>query len=262
VFSWMSRSRRSTLREWGLEPQDRQILDASVWQYSRLPADLRRLLDGWIRVFITEKNWEGCGGLKLERAMQLTVAAQAGLMALGWSEFYFDTVTSILIYPNAYLAPEQKHHLSGEFFLVGDSVREGESWPTGPIVLSWKEVQASAVGWNEGGNLVMHEFTHQIDMLQERRADGAPPLPDKELARWIYVYKSVRERMHRAVARGEGFVLDPYGLENDSEMFAVSVEAFFQHSDWLAEDEPELFELLSQFFKLDPRPWGAAPDRP
>ena len=36
-----------------------------------------------LRVFIAEKNWEGCGGLTVTDEMKVTIAAQACLMALG-----------------------------------------------------------------------------------------------------------------------------------------------------------------------------------
>ncbi len=246
----------------GLEPGDKKMLASAVWQYPRMRPEIQRKLEGWVRVFITERNWEGCGGLELDREMQLSIAGQAGLLALNLKDFYFERITSILVYPDSYIAPNQKRHVHAGVYIQGDSARHGEAWVHGPVVLNWKEVEAGGTGWNDGSNLVIHEFTHHIDSLHDRAADGIPILPAAGVKDWIEVFDGVERRLAEAVAHRAVSVLDPYGLENRAELFAVSMEAFFQHSDWLQEAEPELFSLLRDFFQVDPRIWGPAPDRP
>ncbi len=262
LFTWFKRSRRQSLREWGLEPADREVLAELVWPYSRMTPEQRRKLEGWVRVFLTERHWEPCGGLELERSMQISIAGQAGLLALGWDEFYFDRVTSILLYPDMYVAPKQQKSLGNGLYLEGSqSVRSGESWTRGPVILSWKEAELGGLEWNEGANVVIHELTHHLDSVDDGVADGFPLLAPHQLARWREVFQQVRMRLEYGVERGHYSVLDPYGLESASELFAVSTEAFFQHADWVYEEEQELFGLLNEFFKTDPRKWGIAPNR-
>ena len=55
-----------------------------------------------LRVFVAEKNWEGCGGLEMTDKIKVTVAAQAAIMLLGLEHDYFSSVLSILAHP----APE------------------------------------------------------------------------------------------------------------------------------------------------------------
>ena len=47
-------------------------------------------------------------------------------------------------------------------------------------------------------------------------------------------------------------ILNPYGLKSDAELFAVSVESFFQDSLRLRLYHTELYSLLSDFFNQDP----------
>ena len=50
-------------------------------------------------------------------------------------------VQSILVYPNAFVGPDQTD-IGGGFELVGESSNEGEAWYRGPVVLSWPDALA------------------------------------------------------------------------------------------------------------------------
>ena len=50
-------------------------------------------------------------------------------------------------------------------------------------------------------------------------------------------------------------VLDPYGAENTAEFLAVSVEGFFERAKELDRHHPELYQMLSRYFALDPASW-------
>jgi Mlc titration factor MtfA (ptsG expression regulator) len=46
--------------------------------------------------------------------------------------------------------------------------------------------------------------------------------------------------------------LQPYGATNPAEFFAVATEAFFDVPRALAEHEPNLYEVMRDFYKQDP----------
>ncbi len=75
-------------------------------------------------------------------------------------------------------------------------------------------------------NLVVHEFSHQLDMLDDD-ADGIPPLPPNQQQIWSDVSERALEQLRAECAGGYSGVLDCYGCENPAEFFAVSSEAFF-----------------------------------
>src|SRR6187549_650617 len=97
-FHWWRQRRR---RKWLAAPlpEDwRNVLSRNVVAYARMSAENRRRVDDYLRVFIPEKNWEGCNGLAITPEMQVTIAAGAAWLTLGFESEYFDRVQSILVY--------------------------------------------------------------------------------------------------------------------------------------------------------------------
>ena len=56
-------------------------------------------------MFLAEKRFEGCRGFEITDEVRVVIAAQAGLVALGFSEQWFDGLKSVLVYPGDYLVP-------------------------------------------------------------------------------------------------------------------------------------------------------------
>jgi len=76
--------------------------------YRRLPEHDRKELKGHILVFLAEKSFEGCGGFEMTDETRLMVAAQACILLLHRETDYFPGLSSIIIYPDEYLAPLQE----------------------------------------------------------------------------------------------------------------------------------------------------------
>ncbi len=136
--------------------------------------------------------------------------------------------------------------------LEGQTALEGQAWHRGPVIISWADVVDPQRSTPH--NLVVHEFSHQLDMLDDD-ADGIPPLPQEQQEVWSDVNERALDQLRADCASGRGGVLDCYGCENPAEFFAVSSEAFFEAPDELAAEYPELFEQLRAFYRSDPRIW-------
>ena len=135
-----------------------------------------------MRIFIAEKTFEGCKGLEMTDEMQVTIAGLACLLIVAMDDFYFDNVQTILLYPSGFVVPA-KNSLTHETYLEAKSERLGEAHYRGPVILSWSEIQAEMREPGYGHNLVIHEFAHQLDMLNGE-ADGVPLLSDEMSERW------------------------------------------------------------------------------
>ena len=59
-----------------------KIIEKNVPYCTLLPDADRRELQGLVQIFLAEKSFEGCGGLKLTDEIKLTIAAQACLLLL------------------------------------------------------------------------------------------------------------------------------------------------------------------------------------
>jgi Mlc titration factor MtfA (ptsG expression regulator) len=199
-----------------------------------------------VQLFVAEKNWEGCGGLVMTDEIKVTVAAQACLLVLGLDYRCYDRVLSVLVYPHAYRGTAH------EEWGVRDPGRLGESWYRGPVVLAWDHVLHDARHPDEGHNVVIHEFAHQLDML-DNEVNGTPPLKDAEQARrWHDVMTAEYRRLVAASERGRATLLDHYGARNEGEFFAVCTECFFGLPVEMRRRHPRLYDLLREFYRQDP----------
>jgi Mlc titration factor MtfA (ptsG expression regulator) len=203
------------------------ILQNNVPHYTYLSETEQEVLQGDLRIFIAAKYWEGCGGLELTDEIQVTIAAQASLLTL--------------------CLPH--NHYPGGVVTEGYDERLGEAWHIGPVVLSWSDSKAGGENPADGRNVVFHEFAHKLDIL-DGTVDGFPRLhDDASYHRWHAV---MSEEWEVLVEGGRATILDHYGSTNPGELFAVSVEAFFEKPRQMRSRHPRLYQVLKEYFRQDP----------
>lgn len=247
-------------RRWRLRQQPfplawRRILRRRVPQVARLPADLQLRLKGLMQVFLAEKAFIGCDGLEVTDEMRVTVAAQACLPLLGHTRGYYPKLSQVLLYPGAFVVNRPFNAPGG---VVQDQRRAllGESWGEGQVILSWADVVHGAAVPNDGRNVVVHEFAHQLDQVKGA-ANGAPPLPtgaDRE--RWSRVMQAEYDALRQRLSWGEpAGLLDPYAATDPAEFFAVASEVFFEQGAELAVQHPALYAELARYYRVDSAAW-------
>ena len=257
VFRWWTAARRRRLLS-GKEPVGfREQLSDGVWQWNYLPDDVAESATDWSRIFIAEKYWEGCGGLKLQPYHQAVIAGQASLMTLAFSDWFFDRCRTLLLYPTDYVAPGITHMVDGHTGVHGEQARSGQTSYRGPVILNWSAIEAAGESSNDGHSLTIHELAHQLDFDNGPSDDGVPPLPHGVNSdRWQASFNNQLEQLRERVSYGDYDVLvDDYGLTSPGEFFAVGSELFFQLPHELAELHSELFDLLLVFYQRDWREW-------
>ncbi|MDQ3366515.1 MAG: zinc-dependent peptidase [Myxococcota bacterium] len=255
MFGWLTERRRTKLLEQPFPPAWETYLDDRVGLIRRLDAEQRQRLRDLVQVFIAEKHWEGCGGLELTEEIQVTIAAQACFLLLGREHALYADVDSILVYPSTVVAPARERAFFDPGGRVVDDARPallGEAHLGGPVILAWDDVLAGARGSGRR-NVVFHEFAHKIDMA-DGAINGTPPLDDhRELRTWAEVCTEVYLQLRAQVEADQPTWLDEYGATNEAEFFAVATEAFFMRPDDLQAEHPELYAVLADFYKFEPR---------
>jgi Mlc titration factor MtfA (ptsG expression regulator) len=248
---WLKQRKRRRLRMTSFPPSWLEIIRRNVPYIHILPKDDRNELQGHIHVFLAEKNFEGCGGIQVTDEIQVTIAAQACLLLLHRVTDYFPLLRSVLIYPGAYIAPVTEsigHGVVSE----GVSVRVGESWQHGSVILSWDDVLHGASNIHDGHNVVLHEFAHQLDQ-EAGAAEGAPILPEQSMyGEWARVFSAEYSQLQEDADLGRETIVDKYGAVNPAEFFAVATECFFEKALQFKEKHPELYEELRLFYCQDP----------
>lgn len=249
IIGFRRRRRRAELMNLRLDAEQRSELEKDFPLYARLPVNLRDELDGLIHVFIEEKSFEACGGIEeITDHMRYMVAAEACLLLLNRPHNYYRKLRSILIYPSAYRAKNEDGR---------NDVRLGESWSSGSVVLAWDSVISGGRNVEDGANVTLHEFAHQLDQ-EDGHGDGVPILPGgKGLYReWSQVFSSGFEKFQRKLDKGKRTVIDPYGATNPAEFFAVATETFYEKPQQLREKYPQVYEQLRRYYNVDPIHWS------
>ncbi|MFO7654057.1 MAG: zinc-dependent peptidase [Candidatus Krumholzibacteriia bacterium] len=249
------RWRRRKLLSTPWPPAWRTLAEDHIPLYRRLPEPERERLHGLVQVFLDEKSFEGCGGQVVDDEVRLFVATQACLLLLGDDVGYLPRLHAVLIYPQSFRVQREYHHDDG---LVTEAHEEflGESWGSGALVLSWEDIRHDTARPEEGYNVVLHEFAHQLDE-ETGAADGMPLLPDAELAAdWPRICSAEYDRLCRQVDRRRETFLDPYAAEDPAEFFAVITETFFTIPVDFRRAHPDLYALLARYYGTDPSRWS------
>lgn len=200
--------------------------------------------------FVRDVRLEGCAGFAVTEAVQVTVAAYASLLALNLPEGCYRALKTVLIYPTTFIA-EQFSWLPPDATTPA-TAHLGESWTDGTVVLAWDQVTEGARFPNDGHNVALHEFAHQLDTAGGQ-ANGIPQLPTAgRYAAWTRMLEQDFRRLTREVRQGRPSVLDAYGATNEAEFFAVATETFFERPHELRRQYPELYEQLQAFFRQNP----------
>ncbi|MFA6186244.1 MAG: M90 family metallopeptidase [Phycisphaerae bacterium] len=228
-----------------------QIIEENVAFCKSLPDEDKKELLRHILIFISEKHFEGCGGLKITDEIRVTIAAQACILLLHRKTDYYPGLSSIFVYPQAYVAP-MTEHLPGGVVAEGFDVRLGESWHRGSVVLSWDDVRRGASDIHDGHNVVFHEFAHQLDDSCAR-GDNTPAFRDhSSYTAWARILQKDFEKFRYDVELNRRTFLNEYGATNPAEFFAVATEYFFEKPRELKKLYPELYRELKFFYQQDP----------
>jgi Mlc titration factor MtfA (ptsG expression regulator) len=255
-FIWKHLARRARRRRLLATPFPqswKEIVQKNVPLYQRLPDSLKDQLHGLVHVFLAEKRFEGCSGLEITEEIKVTIAAQACMLLLNRKVSYFPKLRTILVYPHTYVAKTISS--DGEIRIDGQSVRLGESWQNGPVVLSWNSVTGGTMNISDAQNVVLHEFAHQLDQ-EDGMADGAPILEHRSrYAEWARILGAEYEALQKKKKKRRRSVMHKYGATNPAEFFAVATETFFEKPKQMKKKHPELYEELRDYYKLHPIEW-------
>lgn len=250
---WRQR-RRATLQRRAFPTDWIEILRRHVPLYNRLPQNLRTQLHGHIQVLLAEKDFHGAIGFKVTEAMQLIVAAQAALLLLNRPVEYFPELYSIVLHPARFLVDRETWDAAG-LRHNERQVLSGESWEQGQLVLSWDDSLHGGMNSDDGYNVVLHEFAHQLD-LESGAMNGMPALETR--ARhdaWAATFSAAYDDHCARVDAGEDTWLDPYAATHPAEFFAVLTEAFFELPRELDREYPEVYARLRDYYRVDPLAW-------
>jgi MtfA peptidase len=253
VFDWWRRLSRAEVLAQPFPKELRAHISRRLTCAELLTDAELEKLEALVRVFNSEKSFEGAAGLSVTEEMRVAIAARACLLVL-WrvelDEPLYPGLEAIIIYPSTYRARQLRQE--GYVTIEDDQARLGESWTRGVVVLSWDSVQDGVEHPEDGHDVVLHEFAHQLDAA-DGAMDGTPELSGGErYAVWSKVATAEYEALVEAVESHQKTDIDAYGATNAPEFFAVVVELFFEKPLVLQRRHAGLYAELARFFRFDP----------
>lgn len=212
-----------------------------------LTAEELERFEALVATFVRDTRWEAARGFRLDGEIRLVIAAQACLLLLGLDIDEFPGVSSVIVHPTTMRF--RGHRSVGNGLMAsGTQALHGQAHYRGPVVLAWNAADRDARQPGRGRNVVLHEFAHQLDML-DGTIDGTPPLAgDEQRQRWV----DVCTRAFGEVRAGRATVLRDYAATNPAEFFAVATEVFFTRPTELRAEESDLYDVLADFYGQDP----------
>ena len=215
----------------------------------RLGASDQATLRVLATLFLDRKSLEPVQGLELGEADRVLLATHACIPILKLGLDWYDGWHSVIVYPDAFI-PRRPHTDAAGVVHQSNSVMSGEAWERGPVILSWADVLE--IGRQPGHNVVIHEMAHKLDMLNGD-ANGFPPLHRRmDSHMWWRVFSSAWDRLRDEQRQGIPLPIDPYGLQNPAEFFAVVSEQFFEGPAVLREHLAEVHAQLALFYRQHP----------
>jgi Mlc titration factor MtfA (ptsG expression regulator) len=254
MFGFFKSYRRQKLLATPLPDEWQEIIKRNVAVHALLsPTEQQRLWEA-VRIIDAERSIVGLQGFEITDEIAVTIAAQAALLILGEDGYYFDRVGTIYVQPGFHRT-RTVHDLGGALLVREGVPVQGQAWDRGVIRLAWDSVVHGGRDPTDGENVVLHEFAHHLDALDDD-IDGVPPLPRQyDSRRWQQVFDAELAQLRDDLAAHRPVFLHAEAAENRAELFAYSTECFFEQPHDLAEFHPELFECLLAFYKTDPRAW-------
>jgi MtfA peptidase len=245
--------RRARVMRRPFPPAWRELLRRRMPLYNRLPAYVQLRLKKRAQVLLAEVPFIGCGGLELTEEMRVLIAAQAALLLVGRGPA-FRNLREVLVYPGQFAVDRTRTGADGVVH-EARQVMTGESWERGQVVLAWDAVLEGTADPDDGANVVIHEFAHQLDQ-ETGAANGAPFLGRRErLERWARVLGAEFAQLQARLARDEPGLIDAYAATDAAEFFAVVSELFFEKPAALAAGHPALYAEFARCYHQDPLAW-------
>jgi len=197
-------------------------------------------------LFLQRKAITPVAGLELDAAERLQLSALCCLPLLGYGADGLRGWSQVLVYPEAFRVQRSHVDAAGVLHEYEDELI-GESWDSGPLILSWADVQADLADPHAGFCVAIHEMAHKLDAL-DGAMDGTPPLPRPWQRQWAADFQRAYDGFCKQVDAGHETAIDPYASESPEEFFAVASEYHFSAPQLLREQLPQVAAHLQRFY--------------
>lgn len=175
--------------------------------------------------------------MEISEHMKIIIAAAFVKVTFGLKKYINMIYRKISIVPDAYTYPGYGAMMTGDVNTLHKM-----------MTLSWKHVEVGFLIEDDAMNVAMHEVSHAVTLY-----DIEVVLGRRFLSSWKYAQWEVEALKKLAtIHRGENKLFSDYAGVNMMEMFAVSIETFFERSEEFSAHLPELYAKMKKLLNQDP----------
>lgn len=217
---------------------EKEILARDVLFYQRLPAEEKTRFEESVRSFLKTTKVTGIKTTVTD-VDRIFVAAAAVIPIFAFKGWRYRNIHEVLLYPGSF---NHEYQLEGAGRNVLGMVGSGAMQNV--MLLSQQDLRNGFLNHTDKSNTAIHEFVHLVD-----KSDGSTDgLPEALLShKYVLPFlKRIHEEMQLVKTKHSD--INPYGLTNEAEFFAVVSEYFFEQPGKMKEKHPELYALLEQVF--------------
>jgi Mlc titration factor MtfA (ptsG expression regulator) len=236
--------RRAALRKQPFPAAWEAVLQHEVPFFQTLDELEQSRFRGEVAIFLNEKRITGIK-TSVDDTVRVLVAASAIIPIFGFPGWEWEQISEVLIYPTTF---NEQYEIGrvGDRDVLG---MVGRGAMNRMMILSKPELLQGFRAAQDRKNVGIHEFAHLLDK-SDGTVDGVPSvgLPWSVITPWL---KLVHKEMGNIRAGHSD--IDPYGLKNEAEFFAIISEYFFENPDKMKRKHPELYAMLERVFHQDPQ---------
>lgn len=200
--------------------------------------------------FLADKTITPINDLSLDATQRLQLAALCCLPLLEFGAGGLQGWRELIVYPDAFRVNRTHVDAAGVMHEWDDELI-GEAWESGPLILSWADVQSDLADPRAGFCVAVHEMAHKIDLL-DGALDGTPPLDRAWQRQWAADFQQAYDQFCALVDSGGQTLIDPYAAEAPEEFFAVASEYHFSAPHLLIAAMPAVAAHLERYYGPSP----------
>lgn len=215
-----------------------RVLSEKIPYYRGLDETRKKNFIVRTHLFIRTTRFESPHGFPVTPPMKIMLSAGFVQVTFGLPEDVLDYFNRIVIFSGPYSYKNNTQRFKGDVNPL-----------TRTVNLSWPAVSHGFEDYRDGINLVLHEFAHCLILENSRRSYFDRILSERTLGSW----KSQAKALLPEIRDRRTPLFREYGGTNLMELFAVSLEVFFEKPEAFFNQHPEFFQTMSNLLNQDPR---------
>lgn len=189
-------------------------------------------------LFLNNTDFKAKEGFVLTTEMKLVISSAFVQITFGLTQDVLSIFNTIFVSPSSYA------YAGSNVFYNGDV-----NTATQRVNFSWPAVEEGFVIADDSLNIAIHEFSHCLIIENAKKSYLARTFNENDLNEW----KALAAQKIPLIREGNYKIFRDYGGTNLMELFATTLETFFEQPHEFYSYAPTFYRMTAKVLKQDPR---------